>query len=319
MSQDFIAEATDALFRAVLPALGVAAAAFTFLCRLAPGRLAGLAAALALTAAFVQGNYLRDAARYRLEDDRPLTAGDLRTAFLDALQRTPPEEGQPATAPPAEYWLPWLAALALLTDALLRWPRVVAWLGWLVRAAVALLAARLLLPEELPQTLKVAQHWAEAALAALVLALWAVPWFLARRQTGGWVAFALSFALQTASMVVLVESSWIRLADVALIGSAALVGVGLSAWAAREATDATAGAAAVLLPGVLLIGQQQAPQAGPVSAFLLAGLSPLALAPLLLVPRRYWPSPWLAVVGVTLVAVVSTAASLLAGAHAMAD
>jgi len=278
MPPEALGEATDALFRAVLHAFGVAAAVFTFFCGLAPKRLAGLAAALALAAAFVQGNYLREAARYRLDEERPLSVSEFRAGGL-AGHQPPIQRGTGADQPRRpNTGCRGSRPSALLTDALLRWPCVVAWLGLARAPAVAPAAARLLMPEDLPQALHVNRPWPEVALAGLILARWAVPWFLARRQAGGagsrspWPS-----RCKRPPIVVLMEASWLRLAT---WRSSVPRPWPASAWRRGpppNRRDATAGVAAILLPGVLLIGQQQLPEGASVATFVLAGLSPLAL------------------------------------------
>lgn len=314
MNQEIVGEVVEALFRCVTPTVGVAAAVFVFVARLAPKRLAFLAAPLALAAAFAQGNYLREAVQFRLDQEAPLTAGELgKAAWRTSSRPAVTEEDQPAP-PEAKYWLPWLAALALLTDLAMGLPRVPVVFGWVVRAAVASLAARLLLP--------VGMHkpwpWPEAILAALMLALWALPWALAKRQAGGWAALALALALQSAAVVVLMEANWASLADVALLASAALFGVAVAAWGMAETTEACAGAAAVLLPAVVLIGRQQASDDTPMAAFALAAFSPLALT-LVLPLWRGLPGRWRALAGVVAVAIPAVTACALAVARSMAQ
>jgi hypothetical protein len=171
-----------------------------------------------------------------------------------------------------------------------------------------MLAARLLLPE----ACRADWPWPEAVLAAAMLATWAVAWPIARRQeAGGWVALALAIALQSAALVVLLLAAWLSLADVALIASSALAGVALASWAGGERADGVVGAAAVLLPAVLLIGKQNAPEDVPDAAFLLAALSPLALTPLLLV-QRWLSGRLLALAGLVLVSAPAGTAGVMA-------
>jgi hypothetical protein len=307
MDSEVLAEALDALFRCVLPTAGVAAAAFVLVTRLWPKRLAPVAV-LALGVAFVQGNHLREAVPYRLDAERPLTAGELGSAAWHAIARPASDEEEQPPRPDPQYWLPWVAGLALLTDLAMNLARVQIVLAWIVRGAVSLLAARLLLPEgcraEMP--------WPEAVLAAAMLATWAVAWSIARRQeAGGWVALALAIALQSAALAVLLLAAWLSLADVALIAASALAGVALASWAGGERAEGSIGAAAVLLPSVLLMAKQNAPEDVPNAAFVLAALSPLALTPLLLA-QRWLSGRWLALAGLVLVSAPAGAAGVMA-------
>jgi hypothetical protein len=68
----------------------------------------------------------------------------------------------------------------------------------------------------------------------------------------------------------------------ALLGFAALLGPALVAWVWPGDTGGAFAAVVVFLPGLLLTGQQETFSEVPLTSFLLAGLAPLALVPMLL-------------------------------------
>src|SRR5262245_60915793 len=129
MSEEVLDEAVAIGFGCVVPAAAVATAAFALAARLLPKRLAVVAAALALAAAFAEGNYLRETVSVRLEKDNPLTPGDLGRAAWRAIARPAPVEGDETAATPRLYWLPWAALLALIADVAVGWRRVPAWVA----------------------------------------------------------------------------------------------------------------------------------------------------------------------------------------------
>jgi hypothetical protein len=98
---------------------------------------------------------------------------------------------------------------------------------------------------------------------------------------------------------------------VATILGASLFGI---AVAARQQADAgtAAPAVAVLLPGLLLTGQNTTFSEVPLTSFLLVALAPLALLPTLLPPFRRWEGIGLRILQLTLILAPLVVAVVLA-------
>src|SRR5688572_448166 len=104
-------------------------------------RLTPVAAALAVAAGVVAGNFFRDAMPWQLDRDRPLNGRDMVTVLGWSLEGKP-EAGdaeptaepveEPPRMPPSRYWLPWLAGLAVVVELLTRLPRVPSSPAWVV-------------------------------------------------------------------------------------------------------------------------------------------------------------------------------------------
>jgi hypothetical protein len=196
--------------------------------------------------------------------------------------------------------LPWAALAALLVGLVVRLPWAPAggqprtpsdssgpavWrvVGWLVRAATAAAAAWWVLPE----AVRTEAMWLPAALAAVILAEWALLEHLAARTPGGGVPLALALSAVVGAAV-LIHAGTARLTDSMTVLAAVLVGVAaVAAWRRLDAGGAVPGAA-VLLPGVLLMGQQETFSEVQWLAFALAAAAPLVLAVTLLPPFRSW-------------------------------
>ncbi|MGL4554882.1 MAG: hypothetical protein ACRC33_27255 [Gemmataceae bacterium] len=261
-------EVQDALLRVVLPAAGAAASVFLLIRLLGRERLTPLAAAAALAAGVVAGVWCREPAPL-------LPEGGLLAALGNSLERPPAG----ADVPRPYFWLTWSVLAALLVDVLARLPRVPPSAGWAARALVAACAPRRRGGDDLRNE----RPWLPWALAASSLALWAVGHELGRGRRGGLVPLVYAAAFAAAG-VVLLHAHTARLTDLALIPAFALFAV--AAAAALLPGDAgAAAAAAVYLPGLMLIGQQGTFSDVPTAAFALAGLSPLAALP---VPLRGW-------------------------------
>jgi hypothetical protein len=148
---------------------------------------------------------------------------------------------------------------------------------------MTLFAARLLTPAHT----RIEIPWASWSLGLAMILEWAVLVKLTERWKDGVVALGLAFCFAAASMVLLQAAS-ARLSEMALFCFAALLGPALVSWRLPGDTGGAMGAVAVLLPGLMLVGQQETFAPIPWYSFALAGLAPLALAPLLLpfVSRR---------------------------------
>lgn len=233
----------DVLLFAVLPAL-VVAAGVTF----AVGRLAGekhgpFGAALGLAAGTALGFWLRDSLTWMPGDSS---------------------------------WnrLPWLALAGLWLARSARLADLTLIEGWLLRAALTAGCAWLVIPS----ATRAEFAWLMPAFALVVLAAWFVLELPAAQPPGGGVPFALSLSFFAAS-VLLIHAGSARLTDVATVLSAALAGVAAVAWWRGTDASSVAPAVALLLPGVLLTGQQETFSEVPWTAFALAAGAPLMLAP----------------------------------------
>lgn len=278
-------EIWDALRLLIAPALGMSLFVMFVGRYLAPGRLSILVPALALAAGVIAGNYFREAMTWQIDSDRPLNERDMRTALGWSLEGKPAVEPSDAesdlkkdelTIPPARYWLPWLAGLAILIDMLVCVLPASPSLGWVLRTMAALLAGRLLTPADL----RVDSPWVSWALGLSIVVEWAILQFLARLWKDGTVAAALSLCLAAAGVIILHAHS-ARLTDMALLFAVALLAIALMAWRRPVDTSAALSAAAVFLPGLLLNAQQETFSDVPWRSFLLAALAPVALLPML--------------------------------------
>lgn len=187
-------------------------------------------------------------------------------------------------------WLPWvpealgwtwlltIALVSVATDAVARLPRVPPGVGWALRGMVAGQAGWLLTPVGL----RAEYSWSPVALGVVVLAEWALLEQLGRLDRRGLVPLVLAGAANVASVVLLIYADQLRLGFVALVLMAVLAGVGVAALVFGREANGAAAAVAVLLPGLMLLGQQDNFTAVPATCFALIALSPLALAPSLL-------------------------------------
>lgn len=291
------------------------------------------AAALAVAAGVYVGNECREREPlpWQFDNSRPLTAHDFGTVLGWSLESKPqavdtstddPDEPFPART---TYWLAWLAALALLVELLARLPHVPFTVGWVARTLVAVLAGRLLTPAEF----RAEVPWASWCLAVTILLEWALLTTLARRRQDGTVEAALALCFGTAS-VLLLYGHYASLSEVALLFAAAFVGLVLVTWrwlvvAAFVGptltnwrwpgdTGSVLAAAAVLLPGLMCLCYREVESAVPWQSFLLLGLAPLALAPLLL-PRPGGQHGWLGWVAVLLLPLIPAVVALVLAAQ----
>jgi hypothetical protein len=281
-----MSEVLDAGAKLLGPALAASLVIALALGRLGRGRLLPVAAGLAVAAGVLAGNASRDVFPWRVDHERPLTFADWRSALEASLEARPVPEGEESpVVPPTYYWLPWLAALAVVVE-------LACAVGpgsgpaWAARAVVSLLAGRLL-------TLPVARGelpWASWGLGMVILLNWGVTAALARRWKDGVVA-AVQAACLTAAAVVVLHAHSARLADAALLFGMALLGPAAAAFLWTGDVSAAAAAGSVALPGLLFMGQQETFSEVPVWGFALAGLAPLTLA-LALVPALARQEGW---------------------------
>lgn len=292
-----IGEVLDALLHAVLPAVVASAAAFALVAKLAPARLAYAAGALALACGFLAGNHFRGAIDYRVDFERPLNVTDLGRA-LKATFISPSDDSSEegiVTPPLPYYWLPWTAGLALVAGLAARKTPAVA--AWPIRVAAVGVATALAVPSYLRQE----SPWLLAAFAGTVPCEWVLLERLVRESTPERLRFgpaAVGSAAFFAASLVILHAHSARLADIAVILSAALGAIAAVGALLRADAEAVAPGVAVALPALMLSGFADTFSEVPATAFLLTAAAPLALAPLLLprVRSLVWPK-WTAVAG----------------------
>jgi hypothetical protein len=311
-------EIWSALRLVIGPALGASLAVMLLVRLLAGEKCAPLAAALAVAAGFFTGNYFREAFAWRIDSDRVLNTKDLRLVLGWSLEGKPPppeEESdesaapkeEPPPIPPARYWLPWLAALAMLIDLMTRLPGMPTNLSWIARTLIAVLTGRLLTPAYL----RAEAPWMPWLLTLTILVEWAVLCALTRQWKDGTAPLGIALCLAAAGVVMLHAHS-ARMTDLALLWFAALVGVAAVSWWRPGDCGAALAGAAVFLPGLLLNTQQETFSNVPERSFIFAGLAPLACLPMLLsfVARQQRWRRW--ILGATLPFAVATYAVILA-------
>jgi len=260
----------EIVLEVVLPAAGASGAVFYALVRWRGPGVAPAASAVALAAGFLIGNHLRGAVGLR-ED-----SVDLHRLLRAAL-----------------------AALCLGVVA--RWRRTPSAAGWAMRLAGAALATRVIhgLIDDSP-----VPAW---QLAALLIVGWAVCEAACREPAGGNGAWALSMAA-VAAAVVLLHAHTARLAEAAVLLSAALFGLGVVASCKGIDAGGAVPGGVVVLAGLLTVGQGSTYSDVPPRCFLLAGVPPLALAPTMLPWVRRLAGPRLGILRLALVAVPCAAA-----------
>jgi len=240
----------DALLNAVLPAAGTAAALFFLAVRFGGRRAAPPGAAVGFAVAAALGWWLRDTLT--------LISGD-------------------------SPWnrLPWVAFGALGIGLALRWSRIPQVAGVLIRLACSIGIAYAIMP---PAT-RAESLWLSGAFAGLVFAAWVVLEYVAKRSPGGTVplAYAASFFIAAG---VLIHAGSGRLTEAATVAFAASVGVALIALWKRVDAGGMVPAAAVMLPGLLLMGQQETFSEVSWPAFALPTVAPLLL--ICTLPLRGW-------------------------------
>jgi hypothetical protein len=242
----------EVLRYAVFPALAVAAVVMAAVVLLCGPKQAPLGAALGLSAAVALGLWLREALT--------LVPGD------SAWNR-----------------LPWAALAALWVGRVARLPDMQPAPGWLLRAGTAGLIALVVIPAGLRQEI----DWLMPAFAAVVFAEWAILERLAAEPPDGCVPFCLAVVFLAAGTVV-IHASYALLMNVAIVLASALTGLALVAWWLRADASGAIPAAAVMLPGLSLLGQQETKTFSDVPwyAFALPALAPLLLAEAL--PLSHW-------------------------------
>ena len=277
----------------VPPALVAAIVVMAVLEWLGGPKQAPAAAALGLIAGVVLGLWSYSAAPlFSTEETSPLLAG-LRGA-LNLVNGD-------------SSWnrMPWAVLAAVCTERLARALDTHTNDGWLLRGATAVGIAWWLIPEPAREEFV----WLAPSFAAVVFLEWELLARLAAEPPDGSVLVCLALAFLTAG-ILLVNAGISRSMEASVMCASALVGVALVAWLRRADTSGAIPAAAVLLPGLLLMGQQETSEPVPWSAFAAAALGPLMLAGAW--PVRRWPAIPRHLVCLVLVLIPLIAAVLLA-------
>lgn len=276
----------ETAFQAVLVPLVVAAAVSFALVRFSSRRGAVAGGAIAMAAAVLAGNRFRGALEFRLDPEHPLTPTELIRAAWHAVAATP-ESG--TTLPPGYYWIPWIALLGVFAGIVANYHRVTVVPGWLIRAAAAAVASRLLVPPEARQEFV----WLWPALTATMVANWFVLENVIRGSSAGWLELGLGGVFLSGS-IVLIHAHTARFADVALMLAGGSVGIAVIAAWRRCNLGGTTPIAATVLAGLMLAAQQSTFSDVPAGCFALVAMAPLTLIPLIFVRsagRVRWKFP----------------------------
>jgi hypothetical protein len=174
----------------------------------------------------------------------------------------------------------WLGLLATRFVPERRWwvPNL---LVWLPRWVAILIVGSWLIPAPLAQD----YLWIKPALGAAMLFSWIAVDGAARGGASADAILGMAAAFFAAAIVIIFAHST-RFMDIALVLSAALVGVGLAAHAAKADASGAVPAAIGFLPGLMLNARYQTESLVPVASFWLVALAPLAWLPL--------SHPWIA-------------------------
>jgi hypothetical protein len=212
-------------------------------------------------------------------------------------------------APGASSWnrLPWIALAALAVGVAVRLPRTPLSVWLLLRASLAAAAAWWVVPAEV----WLETPWLPATFGAVILAEWVLLEFLAAKPPGGSVPWMLAMTAFCAAAI-LIHAGTARLMDVATVLGAALFGVGAATWWQQSESGGAVSGAVLVLPGILLMGQQETFSEVPWTAFAFAACAPLTLALTLLPPIRLWPGWKIGLCRFALVLVPVAVAVLLA-------
>jgi hypothetical protein len=270
----------------MLPALVTAAAVMALVAWLGGAKQAHAGAAAGLMAGVLAGLCVRDTA--------PLFSGgswdDILTSATNVLALVPGES----------WWnrLPWAVLAALCIGRVAYLVDVHSGDGWLLRAGVAVATAWSVIPQEVRDK----YLWLAPAFAVVVWALWVILDRVAAEPGSGSVAVCMTLSLLAAGGV-LIHAGSAKAMDVVVVLAFALIGV----WIIASLRDVEFGGAvpgvAVALPGVLLMGHQDASEEVLElihwSAFALPACAPIALAVTL--PITHWRKPWLHLLRVALI------------------
>lgn len=202
--------------------------------------------------------------------------------------------------------LPWAALAALCLGRLKYDAKPRAADAWFVRGAASFAIAWWVLPEH-THAIGV---WVAPAFASAILLNWILLEYLSRMPTDGSVPLCLLLSFFVAS-VVLLQAGTARLSESAIVLGSAFAGLAVIASFRGADTSGAVPAAAVMLPGLLLVGNRETSvEAVPVLAYLLAGLAPLTLV--IALPFVQWQTVWRLALRLGLIAIPLALALILA-------
>ncbi|CAN5533309.1 hypothetical protein BH11PLA2_BH11PLA2_39340 [soil metagenome] len=233
-----------------------------------------IGAVLAVVLGILASNQKREAIDFRIDSEHPLETKELLAAGHRTVMGI---SGEDFITPPARYWLPWAAYLAAIAGVFTQSTRMPKWLAWLLRLTVSILIARLLV--SLSSREETAWLW--PTFTAVVFLNWTILEAVAVKYPGGVLALVLAYTLTQCGLLLLHAHS-ARLNDIALMTAFSFIGVGVVACRWHRDASSVVPFAAVLIPGLMLIGQQTHTSDVPESAFLIMALSPLMLILILL-------------------------------------
>ncbi len=265
-----------ALYAVFVPAVVAAAASWAALRFMRGGRTTA-AGAWGVAIGFLAGNCFRHAVEFRIAFDRPFSIVE---SFVAAWY-TVTGFGLPAhiVLPPARFWLPWASAFVAVAGMLAQSPRLPAVARRLIAIGTVVIAGRLIVTP----AMRAEFPWLWVAMALAILANWQVLEAVSRDLTSGSLPGGLT-ALFLLAAAVLIQAHTARFTDVATMLAGAWLGVAVVSFVANGIPGGAQGIAATALPGLMLIAQDTTFSAVPLVAFVLIGLAPLALTPLLMVP-----------------------------------
>jgi hypothetical protein len=251
----------EVLLYTVGPAALAGALVTASVCCCARVRFLALGTALACAVGVAAGLWTRTAVDTVKSDDFSLAQ----------LGRSLPEAVTLISGASAWNRLPYVALAALVLGIPLRWPLVPALAACLVRASAAGAIAWWVVPADY----QTAVWWLAPGLAAAVFAEWTLLEPLAARAPGS-VLLAVAMSAFVAGGV-LIHAGSARLTDAAMALGGALGGIAVAAALLRTDARGAIPGAAVLLPGLLLMGQQETFSEISWPGFALAAAAPLML------------------------------------------
>ncbi len=156
--------------------------------------------------------------------------------------------------------------------------------GHLIRGLTAGIAAAAVTPPDW----QAETRWTFPLIATVLACEWGVLVGVGRRHGSGTTALAMSL-VAAATAVVLAHHHDLRFTDVAVFTHVGLGALALFAWLSRTDASPAAAVAPVPVVGVLVMSRFLGDESGVRwGCFAAVGLAPLALAPLLVAPRRRW-------------------------------
>jgi len=190
--------------------------------------------------------------------------------------------------------LPWTALAALCVG---RLTRDVSADAWLVRGATSFAIAWWVMPEH---ALAIGT-WVVPAFAAIILLNWMLLECLASKSNDGSVALCVFLCFFVASLV-LIQAAFASLGEPAIMFGSAFLGLAVVAWWRGVDVSGAMPAAAVMLPGMLLIGQQESTvETLPLLGYVCAAVAPLVLV--LALPFAHWHWLWRHLLRLALIAI----------------